>query len=212
MWQTWSHSFFGVGMILSVAIGQANKPEREEFLGALPLTRRRIFAGSVFPWLLPAVIFPVVMITRILLQSPRGGALAGYVNGIDRFEARMLRRLVPALPEAWPKGQFPFEHWPALVTAMCDLIVRGALFGVIALLSFSAASCVSNRKPAVALVPRWAVYLLVPVAYYGGVPRWLVGSPQPMGFMVALAADVALVFFLAWWLVPVPTVAKRGRR
>ena len=104
-----------VVLAVGIAIGRTNKPQPHEFFYALPVTRRRLFAGRVLPWLLLVLLVPVASLVRLALQSPDGsGWLAVFANSDDPFIVQRLRALVPVLPETWSLRGISIEHWPRL--------------------------------------------------------------------------------------------------
>jgi hypothetical protein len=211
LWMLWSSGFMLLALTMSIAIGKVSKPDRYEFLGALPLTRRRLFAGNILPWLLPALIVPAVLLLHLHLQSSRAGWIAGAVARGDRLASLEFHLLVPAIPKTWEAGGFPMELWAPLVIALRDQFVGGALYGLALLLAFSAASLVSDRKHVFGAARRWLVYVLLAAVWFGtssNVPH----RQRSHWLMLLLIVDLAIVFGLAWLASTVPTVLKRERR
>ena len=189
-----------------IAIARSCKAERQEFLGVLPIGRRQLFGGSVLPWVLPLLVIPVVLIAHLLLETPGGaGPLARALRDPQAVEVRLLRAyLGGALPQTWPRGAFPAESWRPAVNAVCAQIGRLALLALSTVASLTAAQLVSERKSMpLAPIPRWSVYLLAVVLFFGG-PSLVNSAMAPLGVMVLLLAVCALVWFLVWRLPPTP--------
>jgi hypothetical protein len=74
-----------------------------------------------------------------------------------------------------------------------------------------AAGWISDVKVRVAVVPRWAVYLLTLILFFGG--RWLVAYRVPsIGLLALLVIDTALIWYLLWQLPPGTAPEKRQAR
>lgn len=209
-WMLWGSGFMVLALTMSVAIGQVSKPDRYAFLGGLPLTRRQLFAGTILPWLLPALIVPAVLLVVLQLQSPQGGWIADALAKGDRLGLQGLNWLVPAIPKTWEPGGFPMEQWVPLLDGLRYQVIGGARHGLAILLAFSAASLVSDRKHLFGAASRWSVYVLVAAAWFGAPGSW--SSRRPQWPLLLLMADLAIVFSLTWLASTAPTVARRRRR
>jgi hypothetical protein len=197
-----------VALVLSSAMMRGQQNGRYEFLCTLP-AGRRIVAGPVLLWTLPALIIPLVLLARLQLESVDGnGTLAALVREADPHEIRMLRETVFApLPATWSRGGFPADHWPALVAATRTRIVCTGLVSLAFLFSLNASGWLSDVKTRI--TQRWAIYLLTLLIVFGA--RQAVATRVPsVGLLALLVADTALIWFLASRLPPRPAAARRG--